>query len=70
MPLKDVKQLYYYEKLKTIHDSQHLWNELRNLGLCSNRLDALSIFSTEQLNQHFLGTSNDLLAEPVDGRCS
>ena len=42
--IKSAKQLYYYERLKTIHDSKHSWNELRNLGLCSNGLDAPRFF--------------------------
>ena len=37
------------------------------MGLCFNGLDAPSIFSAEQLNQHFAGISNDFLAKPVDG---
>ena len=65
--IESAKQLYYYERLKTFHDSKLLWNELCNLGLCSNGLDAPSIFATEQLNQHFTGISNDPLAEAVDG---
>ena len=30
-------------------------------------MHAASIFSAEQLNQHFAGISNDPLAKPVDG---
>ena len=51
--IESTKQLYYYERFKTLYDSKLLWNELRNLGLCSTGLDAPSIFSAEQLNQYF-----------------
>ena len=64
--IESAKQLYDYERLKIIHDSKYLWNKLRNLGICFNGLDDPSIFSTEQLNQHFAEISYDPLAEPVD----
>ena len=65
--IERVKQQYYCERLKTIHYSKHLWNELRNLGFFSNGLDAHSIFSAEHLNQYFAEIFNDHLAETVDG---
>ena len=37
------------------------------MSICSNRLDAPSIVSAEQLYQHFAGISNDPLAVPLDG---
>ena len=33
--IEGAKQQYYYERLRTISDSKHLWNELRDLVLCS-----------------------------------
>ena len=39
--------------------------KLKNLGFCSNGLDAPSIFSAEQLNRHFSNKSFDPLSEPV-----
>ena len=37
------------------------------MGLCSNGLNAPSILSDEQLNQHFAGISNDSLVVPDEG---
>ena len=50
---EEVKLLFYHERLRDLHESDKVWKELRNLGLCSIGVDSPCIFTTEKLNCHF-----------------
>ena len=36
--------------IRDLHESDKIWKELRNLGLCTSGLDTPSILTTEELN--------------------
>ena len=57
--VEEAKLLSYHESLRDLHESDKIWKELRNLGLCTSVLDNPSIFTTEELNVHFSSISSD-----------
>ena len=58
---EEAKLLFYHERLRDLHESDKIWKELRNLGLCSSELDFPCIFTTKELNSH----SSNILSEPA-----
>ena len=64
--IEEAKLLFYHERLRDLNESDKVWKELRNLGLCTSGLDNPSIFTTEELNAHFSGISSDPSALSVD----
>ena len=51
--------MIYHERLRDLHESDMIWKELRNLGLCSNGFDSPCIFTIEELNFHFSSIPSD-----------
>ena len=62
---EEAKLLFYNKSLRDLHESDKIWKELNNLGLCSSGIDFLCIFTTEDLNSHFSSISFDPSAPSV-----
>ena len=57
--IEEAKLLFYHERLRDLHESDKIWKDQRNLGLCTSGLDTPSIFTTKELNTHFSSISSD-----------
>lgn len=74
--VENSKIQYNTERLSQIHDSSHLWKELRSLGIIDNKLKRNPLpVSVEVLNDHFVDsverialtfTGNDMPADIFD----